>query len=231
MFGRRLLEGRVVTIYKGHDLSWYTATPGDLGEFGIPAGAFVVICVTNVRPRKGVEVLVESARYLPAEVDVHFLLVGNATDGEKLAGAIAASPRRDHFHVAGYRRDAAALNAACDVSVLPSVKREGLPKTVIEAMAYARTPVVTDSGGSPELVVDGESGLVVPPGDPRALAEAITRLYRDREACREMGRRARELIDTEFRIEDTISNTREFYYQLLGERSPSVGDLAVPGSE
>ena len=82
--------------------------------------------------------------------------------------------------------------------MLPSTKREGLPKTVIEAIVYAVRPVVTDTGGYAELVVDGESGLVVRPNDPGALAAAVLRLAEDTLAARTMGERARARIATHF---------------------------------
>ena len=79
----------------------------------------------------------------------------------------------------GYRTDAAEVIAACRVSVLPALRREGLSKTTIEAMAYGVTPLVTRTGGNAELVVNGESGLVVEPGSETELAEALTWLYRN----------------------------------------------------
>jgi glycosyltransferase involved in cell wall biosynthesis len=86
-----------------------------------------------------------------------------------------------------------------------------LPKVVIEAMAYGIPPIVTNSGGSPELVEDGVSGLVVAPGDAKAIAEAIVRLIRDPTLRLTMGKGARERIATHFRIEDTIQRTLELY--------------------
>ena len=108
---------------------------------------FTVAVVANYRPRKGIEYVIDAARYLPDGVPVHFLLVGGDLDRPELARRIAASPMADHFHVLGFRRDAPAITAACDTSILASVKREGLPKTVIESMVYAVPPVVTDTGG------------------------------------------------------------------------------------
>jgi glycosyltransferase involved in cell wall biosynthesis len=82
-------------------------------------------------------------------------------------------------------------------------------------MAYRVPPVVTDTGGSPELVVDGESGIVVPPRDARAIATAIETLYRDEELRRRMGEAARERIGVAFRNEDTVRNTIALYEELV----------------
>ena len=126
-----------------------------------------------------------------------------------------AATAADRIHRLGYRRDAPSLTAACDVFVLPSIKREGLPRSLIEAMAYGVAPVVTDCGGSPELVVDGVSGLVVPVRDVNAISQAICQMHEDPETRRRMGAAARDRIRTRFRIEDTIEQTVDLYRSLV----------------
>lgn len=201
----------VVTIYKGHDLDWYADTPADLSEFGIPADAFVIGAVANYRPRKGIEVLIQTTHHLPQHVPIHLLLVGADMDKPKLKTLIDASPMRRRIHVAGFRADACALIAACQASVLASTKREGLPKTVIEAMVYGVPTVVTDTGGSAELVVDRKTGFVVPPGDAVALARALQYLCEHPTEAAAMGRHGRERIDRHFNIRDTIAETLRLY--------------------
>lgn len=211
----RMPAGRPVTIYKGHSLDWYTAKPGDLSTVGIPAGTFVVVCVANYRPRKGIELLVDALAELPREWPVHLLLVGRM-DAPSLHARVAASPVRERIHVPGHRDDAPALVAACDVFALPSVKREGLARSLIEAMAYGVAPVVTDCGGSSEVVVDGRCGIVVPVRDASALARAIARLYENPELRRQFGAAARARIANDFRIERTIEQTLALYHELVG---------------
>lgn len=212
----RMPAERPVTIHKGHSLEWYTGTPVDLTTLGIPAGAFVVACVANYRPRKGIEFLVDAIERLPQEVPAHLLLVGHM-EAARLQRRIARSPARVRIHLAGYRADAPQISAAADVVCLPSTRREGLPRSIIEAMAYRVPPIVTNSGGSPELVVDGECGIVVPTRDSQALAIAIERLYRDPALRRSMGQAARERIGTHFRIEDTVRKTVALYRELVGD--------------
>ena len=206
----RLSPDKVVRIYKGHDLAWYDAEPADLTSVGVPPGSFVVANVANYRPRKGIELLVEAIGSLPKDWPVHLLLVGEMRS-ERLDAAIARSGCAERIHRLGHRRDAPALSAACDVFVLPSIKREGLARSLIEAMVYQRPCIATDCGGSPELLVDGESGLIVPAGDSAALAEAISKLYRDAPLRGRLGAAARERISRHFRIEDTIAQTLEQY--------------------
>jgi glycosyltransferase involved in cell wall biosynthesis len=213
----RLPPERLVTIYKGHSLDWYRAVPADLTALGVPAGAFAIACVANYRPRKGIEVLVEAFGELPQ--DSHLLLIGGGMDAARLRRAIAASPAAARIHVLGYRGDAPALTAACSLFVLPSTKREGLARSLIEAMAYGVAPVVTDCGGSPELVQHGKSGLVVPVSNAAALAAAMRKLHDDAALRAELGAAARERIGRDFRIEDTIAKTLALYESLVAEGS------------
>ena len=208
--------GRFVRIYKGHSLDWYKASPADLTALGIPADAFVVCCVANYRPRKGIEVLVEALSHLPRAWPIHLLLVGEMS-AAALDRKIAKSPIADRIHRVGHRRDAPALTAASDVFVLPSIKREGLARSLIEAMAYARPVVATNCGGSPELVVDGVSGLVVPVRDSTALGQAVRKLYEAPDLRRRLGAAARERIRSDFKIETTIEQTLELYQALAGD--------------
>jgi len=214
----RMPEDRPVTVHKGHRLEWYTASPAELTEFGIPPGAFVVGCISNYRPRKGIEYLVRAMDLLPPDLPAHLLLVGRMS-GRALDREIAKSGARDRIHRPGYREDAPSISAACDVFCLPSIKREGLPRSVIEAMAYRVPPIVTDSGGSPELVLDGSSGLVVPVRDAGAIADAIERLYRDPELRRRLGEGARDRIARDFRNEDTVRKIIDVYASLVPERA------------
>ncbi|MEM9057128.1 MAG: glycosyltransferase family 4 protein [Pseudomonadota bacterium] len=215
---------KAVRIYKGHSLAWYTAKPADRAALGLPPDAYAVCCVANWRPRKGIELLVRACAALPPDLPLHLLLVGNM-DSASLKREIEASPLRERIHVLGYRRDAPEIVAACDVAVLPSLRREGLPRSVIEAMAYGVAPIVTDSGGSPELVRDSESGLVVRSGDAKHLAEALERLYADPSLRQQLGAAARERIAQHFRIEDTIAETHALYRDLLGLPAAPVRDV------
>lgn len=215
---RMLHPERAVTIYKGHDLAWYAESPADLSEFGIPDDAFVVAAVANYRPRKGLDVLIEATRHLPTELPVHVLLVGGGMDNPAIRALIEQSPCSERIHVAGFRQDACAIVASCQCSVLASTKREGLPKTVIEAMAYSVPPVVTDTGGSAELVEHGVCGLVVPPRNPEAMAAAIRSLAENPAKAIEMGAKARQRIDRRFNIRQTVEKTLEVYRDVVTGR-------------
>ena len=206
---------KLVTVYKGHDINWYDSTrKEDLSSLGISGDAFVIGCVANNRARKGVPVLIESSRYLPADSRVHFVLIGSGMAGAAAKSLVAESPMAANFHLIDYRDNVLELVASCDATVLPATRGEGLPKTVIESMALGVTPIVTSTGGSPELVMDGECGLVVPPGDAAALSAAIQRLEQNPDENAAMAHRARERIRTHFNVEQGIVALKKLYESL-----------------
>lgn len=212
----RLAGERIVTVYKGHEPEWYAGIePADLTQLGVPAGAPVVVCVANARPRKGVPLLLEAFHSLP-DNGWQLLLVGGGMDSPEFRALINAGPAAARIHVAGFRKDVLNLVAACRIGVLPTIKREGLPKTVIEAMALGLPVVVTTSGGSQELVVDGETGAVVAAGDAPALAKALATLIADEPRCRQMGEAARRHLFSQFTARQAGEQTLAFFNRLCG---------------
>ena len=210
----RMPRNRPVTIYKGHKLDWYQESPKDLAEFGVPDNSFVVGCVANSRPRKGIEYLVEAIALLPKDINVCLLLVGHMK-GYKLDKAINNSLEKHRIYLPGFCDNAPTISASCDVFCLPSVKREGLPRAVIEAMAYGVPAIVTDSGGSPELVQNGKSGIVIPVRNAKAIADSIEKLYRDPEFKKSLGMNAKKRIDVHFDNDETVKQTINVYRDLL----------------
>ena len=206
---------KLVTIYKGHDVSWYkNQNTKRRMPFDIPKDAFIVGFVGNIRPVKGVDVLLKSFEYLPESANIHYVIIGDIRDKKikKTASCFSGHPK---IHFTGFRRDAAELMAFFNLFVMPSVAREGLPKAVIEAMAQGIPPIVSDVGGMPEIVVDRKSGRVVPPGHPGKLAAAILDMVENPEECRQVGEQAGQRIETAFTIDDTIQKTIELHQRLL----------------
>ena len=206
---------RIVTIHKGHDVAWYhTDTKPDLSEFGIPPDAFVVGCAANMRALKGVDVLVRSLDHLSTKRDVHLLLIGEVRD-PALADLIQQPGYAKRVHALGFRQDASALSGACHAFCMPSLRREGLPRAVIEAMSQSVPPLVTAVGGMVELVEDGISGQVVPPGNPEALADAIATWVDDETGRLQCGRQAKQRIEQSFSLAQTVRKTLALYDDVL----------------
>lgn len=219
--GWRYPARRFVTIHKGHDPSWYAGPRKLPDSLQIPDETTTLICVANDRPRKGLAILIKAVASIPATLRVCVLLVGRGTDTPRLHRLIQQSGRAERFKLLGYRSDAAALSGASDIVVCPSLRREGLPKTVIEGMIQGVPAIVTDNGGSPELVVNGESGLIVASGEVCALTQAIVKLIHDPPARTCMGRQAKQRIEEHFHIAQTVEKTLQLYQQLCHDQNVS----------
>lgn len=213
--GMRLRRDVPVTIHKGHDPSWYAPPYEDLGQFGIPEGAFVVACTARGVPRKGVPVLLEAINQLPEGLDIHFLLAGTAMDNPLHQQLVGENRYRDRIHLHGFLKRMPWILPNCHVSVLPSLRREGLPRAIIEAMIGGVVPIVTNSGGSPDLVEDGKSGFVVPPGEWAPIRDRILTLYNDRELLGTMSEAAKERIRSDFTVDKTAEQTIALYRELV----------------
>lgn len=209
----RIPDERLEVIWKGHDPGWYTSAPRSaLTELGIPEDAVAVSFVGNIRPVKGVEYLLRAFNDYSGNVNMHLIIIGDVRV-DKVSKEAGRNPR---IHFAGYRTDATALVGACDIAVMPSVEREGLPKAVLEAMAQSIPAVVTNVGGLPELVIDGECGLVVPPRNSDALRDALSRLASDPSLRKKMGIAAKQRVEGEFNFKCTLTKTLALYRRLLG---------------
>ncbi|MGB5332517.1 MAG: glycosyltransferase family 4 protein [Woeseiaceae bacterium] len=216
MPGIRMRRDVPVTIHKGHRPELYEGDAEDLGQYGIPDDTFIVACTVRAVPRKGVPVFIEAISGLPPGLNIHFLMAGSKMDSELHRKLVASSPYADNVHLFGFLKRMPWILKNVDVSVLPSLKREGLPRAMLEAMIAGVVPIVTSVGGSPELVVEGESGFVVEPGDSEAIRDRILRLYNDRELHKRMSAAARQRVLAEFTIEKTARQTIAVYRDLVG---------------
>ncbi len=214
---KKVPSDQVVAIYKGHDISWYRQPPADLSEFKLPQNAFVVTFAGRNRPHKGIDYLIDSARYLPSDAPVYFLLLGRLENDKKLRAKIDSSPFKKNIILAGFRNNAPAIFAASDAFIMPSTKREGLSRAVIEAMSSKTVPIVSDIGGLPELVVDNECGFVVPPINAKAIAKAIMKLLKDPDKKYRMAQAARDRIKNDFNIATTVANTQKMFECMIAE--------------
>ena len=213
--GLRLRRDVPVTINKGHNPDWYQPPYEDLSEFGIPEDAFVVACTARGVPRKGVPVLLDAIDKLPEGMNIHFLLAGTKMDNPLHQKLVAENRYADNIHLFGFLKRMPWILPNCDVAVLPSLRREGLPRGIIEAMIGGAVPIVTNSGGSPELVIEGESGYIVEPGESAPIRDAIVELYNDRDLHQRMSAAAIERIRKDFTVERTASETIAMYEELL----------------
>jgi glycosyltransferase involved in cell wall biosynthesis len=160
-----------------------------------PSSPARIVVVASLRPIKGHDVLVDAApEVLRRFPDARFELIGGGPLAGILRAALASRGLSDAFHLAGHSDEVAARLAEAAVCVLPS-RSEGLPNALLEAMAAGVPVVATNVGGTPEIVQDGRTGLLVPPGDPAALAAGITRVLDDPPAAARMAVAARAYVE------------------------------------
>lgn len=213
----RFPPDKAITIYKGHDVSWYDRPPINRSELNVPETATVVVCTVNDRPRKGLPFLIDACHQMADLEHLHVLLVGNI-DKDKYRDTLARCAMRDRIHFTGYRSDVTQVIAAADICILPATKREGLPRGIIEGMVNAVTPTVADAGGSPELIEHGVSGMVFAPADATAIAKTLRYLVEHPDECKAMGQKARERIQSDFHYTTTIEKTHKVYEELAALR-------------
>jgi len=208
-------QHKAITIYKGHDLSWYQKPAVPRSSWGVPEDAFLVGCIANERPRKGLSFLIDALPQIAETgLNIHLLLIGSINAPSTLA-KIEQSALKKTIYLTGFRADAAQILAACDACILPAVKREGLPKAIIEGMVHQVTPVVTNTGGSPELIEQGVSGLIIEAGSSQAISEAIIHLARNPQQNRKMAIAAQARIQRDFNTSATVEQTLALYRDLL----------------
>ena len=215
--------GKVVTIYNGVDVERFVALDTQAAvrvrrAWGIPVNAPLLGSVGRLHPQKGqADLLIALARVRERVPAVRLLLVGTGELRADLEAQARSLGLGEAVTFAGLRPDVPEILSALDVFVLPSLW-EGMPNVVLEAMAAALPVVATAVGGTPEAVVDGVTGLLVPPRDPEPLARAIERLLCDPTLGRKMGQAGRARVDRYFSIGQTVRQTQELYETLLREK-------------
>ncbi len=211
-------EGKIRKIYNGVALPapW---TEGEAARFrsreGIPPGAPLVLSVSNFFPYKGhADLLRAAARVIREVPEARFLLVGRDAGAMGACRELAAELRiGGNVLFAGARGDVDDCLRACDLFVHPS-HQEGFSNAILEAMAAGKAVVATAVGGTPEAVSPGETGLLVPPGDPESLARATASLLLDPQEARRMGEAGRARAAGRFSLEGMARAMERLYEEL-----------------
>lgn len=187
-------------------------------ELGLSESDPMVVHVGNIRPGKGHEVLVQAAAHLiESHPDATVVSIGGEKypgDLERIRALAEQAGLGDRFRLLGRRPDALAFVETADVFVNPSAV-EGLPVAVLEAMALSRAVVATAAGGVPTIVKDGETGILVEPGDPVALAEGAARMLSDRPLAERVGAAARDMVAADYGLQPMVRATEDIYRMVL----------------
>lgn len=186
-------------------------------RLNLPNDAIIFGTVARLTPSKGQTYLVDAFGSVKQTVPTaRLVFVGDGPFMSELEARAMKTPAADSIHFLGYRNDVQQLLRAFDVFVLPSVGSEGLPRAVIEAMAAGVPCIGAEACGIPEILGCGEFGLLVPPGDSAALAEAMIKLARMPEPQRrEIIEKAKQRAGEEYRPEVVVKRLEKIYGELV----------------
>lgn len=185
-------------------------------QLGITDSTFVIGTVARLDPAKDLSVVLGAfADVRVALPDTRLVVIGDGPERARLEAQASEGGVRDAVCFTGHRDDARSLLPAFDVYVNSS-RTEGMSLTILEAMAAMLPVVATSVGGTPEIVVEGRTGALVPAGDPGALAGAITRLSDDRARRRRMGEAGRARVEGSFTITRMVERYARVYDEVRG---------------
>jgi glycosyltransferase involved in cell wall biosynthesis len=212
----RLPADKISVIPNGVDAAELaSASRADLTPLGIPTGARTLLFVGRLDPQKGPFLLLMSVKdLLPIYPELHVLFVGDGPLREELRAWVQRAGLESRIHFAGRRNDVPSLLRAADLFVLPSAW-EGLPNVLLEAMAAGVPVIATAVEGVSDLLVDHETGLMVPPNSPRDLAGAITVLLASPLQSRKMAESAQHVAAERFKWKEIVAQYEHLYEGLL----------------
>jgi glycosyltransferase involved in cell wall biosynthesis len=214
-----------VTVHEGIDVAAAAAAPPvNVHEaFWLPHHAPVVGNVAALVPHKGQRHLIEAAHLVVRHVpDARFVILGEGELRDHLERQIREYHLEKHVLLPGFRTDVIGCIKGFDLFAMSSVT-EGLGTSLLDAMACSKAVVATRTGGIPEVVADGVTGVIVPPRDHHAMAAAIVRLLGDDPLRRRMGDAALARVRERFTVERMVAGTAEVYERVAAGRRPAAG--------
>lgn len=223
---KRLTPSKVRTIRNGIDTERFCPKHSDLRELrqalGLTEFESVIAVLARLEPQKGHSMLLDALSVVhKCFPHVGVALLGDGSLRKQLEDQAMSLGLAGNVHFAGFQRNITEWLAASDFSVLPSFY-EGLPLAAMESLASAKAVIATAVDGTPEVVLDGQTGLLVPSGDSSALANAICRLLGDREWTRQLGVAGRRWIVDHFSLERQIRETEALYFDIWNEKKKAA---------
>jgi glycosyltransferase involved in cell wall biosynthesis len=190
----------------------YTEVPASLN---IPANAKIIVTAGRLSPEKGHRYLIEAIPRIHSEGnEACFVFAGDGPLTKEIMQHAKDLGVLDQCRFLGFRRDLPEIFSVMDFMVLPSLS-EGLPNVILEAFAASKPVVASNVGGVPELVEDGISGYLIPPGRPELLAKAISKMLSDPAKMEAMGIAGYERVKRDFTFKTQTEKLEAIYYQVL----------------
>lgn len=214
---------KIVTIHygiavKGDYKSSTVSQTALRSELQLPPTATLVGTVCRLLDWKGVQYAIDAFSQVQQQfVEAHLVITGDGPMRQSLQLQVRQLGLTERVHFLGWRSDATLVMSGLDVFLMPS-EREGFGIVLLEAMSHALPVIGSRAGAIPEVVVDGETGLIIPPKDPAALAEALAHLLADRPLRQYMGLLGFDRLEVHFSAERMIDQTLGLYRQLLAQQ-------------
>jgi glycosyltransferase involved in cell wall biosynthesis len=230
--GLRVDPRKVTTILNGVDLDRIRTTPKITpADLGLPEAGPVLVTVASFVPMKGHRWLFEAMPRILARFPGATLVLVGGGPGLEAARRRMPAPGAPAVRILGPRPDAVAVLALADVVVLPSVAAEGVPIAILEALALGKPVVATRVGGVPEVIQDGANGILVPPEDPRALADAVSALLADPPRATALAASGRATVVARFSADGMVRQIERLYLELARTKGlPATDPAMAPAS-
>lgn len=209
-------DSKIEVIHHGTDVGAFARTTEDRrtlrAALGIPEDSVAVGIIGRIAPEKGHAVLLAALEKVHARYPLHLVIVGNGPDEALIRSRAAQMGLADKVLFTGFRDDVNNVINALDVVTVPSTWNEPCSAVVQQGMALSKPVIGTRAGGTPEMVLDDETGFLVPPSDPDALADALARLAGDAFLRKRLGAAGRERVEQLFSLR-VMTDKIEALYQ------------------
>lgn len=215
---RLVRNDKVKTIWNGIDIKRFRNVSLDekvkKNELGIPPNAFLITMIGRLHPQKDYFTLISAFKLLQRGLsNFYLLIVGDGPMWEELQSYAKDLGLGDKIIFTGTRRDTPEILAVTDIFVL-STLWEGLPIVLLEAMAAAKPVIASDVCGNREVVINRETGILVPSRDPEMLAQTVIRLTKNRQMAKEMGQKGLIRVQKNFTLEEMVQKIVNLYSEL-----------------
>ncbi len=218
----KIPKEKVKLLYQGTDLERFKPNSGVQQEakkrYPLPIDASPILgIIGSIEPRKGHLVLLEALKKLIINSlpDVHLMIVGDGPDESLVKRATKEMGLEKHVSFFPFTNEPNYIYERIDLTVLPSIRKEGLPNVLLESMAM-KVPVVSSKlGGVPELVFDGETGYMVEPGNQNELASTIKKIWENQDIYRKMKTNARNLVQNNFNKAVQFDKYKDHFNKLV----------------
>jgi len=216
----KIPKNKLTVIPNGVDLAEFEEKGERIRKnLRLPPDVPLIVTIGRLERQKGISFFLQAAREVLQEFpQARFLIVGKGPDEGKLISLARNLGIKKAVRFLGFRNDVPEVLAAADMFVLASLW-EGMPNVVLEAMASGKPVVGTQVEGTEELVIPGETGLLVPPADAKALARNICRLIQESGLARRMGQAARKQVKEHYTVQTMVERYAQLYRDILKSKS------------